>query len=316
MSHSHSPGSHGHQHGHSHSHADGLGQRRLLAVMGIAWLICLVQLVGALLTGSLALLFDTVHVLTDALGVSAAWGAAKLAARPSSAKRTWGFKRVEVIAAMFQAAILLSVGIFVLITAVQRFFTPHEIPGVDVLIFGAVGLVGNIVMILVLLGGNRTNFNMRAAFLEVVNDALGSLAVVISAIVIATTGWYQADALVALFIGALIIPRTVKLLKETLDVLLESTPPDLDLPEIQKHLEALPQVVAVHDLHISRISSDLPVLTAHVIIHDECFITGGSGQVLRALQTCVSEHFEVSIKHATFQLEPESFRSAECADLP
>lgn len=299
--------SHSHQHGHSHAHT-GNG-RRLLVVVLIAWSLFLFQLVGAWLTGSLALLFDTVHVATDAIGVTVALLAAKLAARPPSARRTWGLKRIEVLAAMFQAAVLLGVGAFVLVEAVQRLFDPQPIVGTEVLVFGVIGLLGNIVMISVLVGGDRSNFNMRAAFLEVLNDALGSVAVIISAVIIATTGWLQADALVAMFIGLLIVPRTVRLLRETVSVLMESAPPGLDTQAVKEHLEALPHVVAVHDLHASQISSDLPVLTAHVILKDQCFIDGCTVETLKQLQTCVNEHFEVSIKHSTFQLEPESLQA-------
>lgn len=301
------------EHGHAHSHSHGAegNERRLLIVVAIAWSLVAFQLVGAWLTGSLALLFDTVHVLTDALGVSVALIAARLARLPSSSRRTWGFRRVEVLSAMFQAAVLLGVGIFVLYEAVQRLLDPAPIPGREVLIFGVIGLLGNIVMIAVLLGGNRTNFNMRAAFLEVLNDALGSVAVIVSALIIWFTDFYQADAIVAVLIGLLIIPRTVKLFRETVSVLLESTPPGLDLDEVRRHLEGQPHVVAVHDLHASQISSDLPVLTAHIVLDDECFTSGHSVEILKNLQSCVAEHFEVSIKHSTFQLEPRSLEADE-----
>lgn len=300
-----------HQHSHSHSHGAGANASRLVIVVAIAWSLFTFQLIGAWVTGSLALLFDTVHVLTDALGVSVALVAARLASRPSSLKRTWGWKRIEVISAMFQAAILLGVGAFVIVEAIQRFFNPHEIPGLEVLLFGGIGLLGNLVMIGVLVGGNRENFNMRAAFLEVLNDALGSVAVILSALAIWAWGWYQADALVALLIGVLIIPRTLKLLGETISVLLESTPPNLDLAKLQSHLESQEHVLSVHDLHASQISSELPVLTAHVVLRDECFETGHSIDILKSLQNCVNDHFEVSIRHSTFQLEPQSFQTSE-----
>ncbi|WP_237200673.1 cation diffusion facilitator family transporter [Rothia nasimurium] len=308
MGHSHG---HSHSHAHGHSHGAGVNERRLIVVVAIAWSLVAFQLVGAWLTGSLALLFDTVHVFTDALGVSVALAAARLARLPASSRHTWGFRRVEVLSAMFQAAVLLGVGLFVLYEAVQRLLEPAPIPGREVLIFGVIGLVGNIVMIAVLLGGDRTNFNMRAAFLEVLNDALGSVAVVISALVIWRTGFYQADALVAMLIGLLIIPRTVKLFRETTSVLLESTPRGLDLDEVRRHLESQPHVVAVHDLHASQISSDLPVLTAHIVLDDECFTSGHSVEILKNLQSCVADHFEVSIKHSTFQMEPRSLAADE-----
>lgn len=301
----------GHSHSHNHSHTGGQNEKRLRIVVVVAWLLVAFQLVGAWLTGSLALLFDTVHVFTDALGVSVALVAARLALRPASDKHTWGFRRVEVVSAMFQAAVLLGVGLFVLYEAIQRFMHPEEIPGREVLLFGLIGLLGNIIMIAVLVGGNRSNFNMRAAFLEVLNDALGSVAVIISALVIWRTGFYQADAIVALLIGLLIIPRTVKLFRETVSVLLEGTPPGLDLEQVRSHLLGQEHVLAVHDLHASQISSDLPVLTAHIVLDDECFTSGHTVQILKNLQTCVAEHFEVSIKHSTFQLEPQGLSADE-----
>lgn len=299
-------------HNHSHSQAPGAGNRgRLIVVVALAWALVAFQLLGAALTGSLALLFDTVHVFTDALGVTVALLAAHLAARPASPRRTWGYQRVEVLSAMFQAVALLAVGIFVAFEAVQRFFEPSEIPGQEVLVFGVIGLVGNIIMILVLMGGDRSNFNMRAAFLEVLNDALGSVAVIVSALIIWQTGYYQADAIVALLIGLMIVPRTVKLFRETVSVLLESTPKNLDVEALRRHLEGQPHVLAVHDLHASQISSSLPVLTAHIVLEDECFRDGHSVQILADLQTCVAQHFEVSIRHSTFQLEPRSLYERE-----
>lgn len=301
----------GHSHSHNHSHTGGQNIKRLRVVVAIAWSLVAFQLVGAWTTGSLALLFDTVHVFTDALGVSVALVAARLALRPASDRHTWGFRRVEVVSAMFQAAVLLGVGLFVLYEALQRFMNPEEIPGREVLLFGVIGLLGNVIMIAVLVGGDRSNFNMRAAFLEVLNDALGSVAVIVSALVIWRTGFYQADAIVALLIGLLIIPRTVKLFRETVSVLLESTPPGLDLEQVRSHLLGQEHVLAVHDLHATQISSDLPVLTAHIVLDDECFTSGHTVQILKDLQTCVAEHFEVSIKHSTFQLEPQGLSADE-----
>jgi cobalt-zinc-cadmium efflux system protein len=152
-------------------------------------------------------------------------------------------------------------------------------------------------------GGYGGNVNMRAALLEVVNDTLGSLAVLIAAVVIALTGWQRADAVASLVIAVLIIPRTVGLLRETVAVLLESTPPGLDLDDVRGHLEALPHVLAVHDLHASQITTGLPVLSAHVVVENGCFFDGHAAQVLDELQACVAEHFAVSVEHSTFQLE-------------
>ncbi len=267
-------------------------------------MVFIVQVIGSILTGSLALLFDSAHVLTDAGGLAMALLAARLMVRPANSKRTWGFARAEVLAATAQAAVLLAVGLVVLVEGVQRLFHPTEIASQEMIVFGAIGLLGNIVSMFVLMGGRNKNFNMRAAFLEVVNDALGSVAVIVAAIIISTTGWMQADALVAMLIGALILPRTVKLLLETIHVLLESTPSGLDLDEVRKHIMELEHVRGVHDLHASQIATGLPILSAHVVVDEGCFHDGHAAKMLDALQHCVAGHFDVSVEHSTFQLEP------------
>lgn len=289
--------------GHDHVPA-GSDRWRIATAFGITAALFVVQLVGALWTGSLALLLDTAHVLTDAGGLLLALAAAHLAQRPPTSRRTWGWLRAEIVAAALQAGVLLAVGLFVLVEGVRRFLEPHPVPPAELLVFGVVGLAGNIVAVAVLLGGRRSNLNLRAATLEVLNDALGSVAVIVAAVVISLTGWMQADAVVALLIGALIVPRTIRLLVESLSVLMESAPPGLDLADVRGHILELPHVVEVHDLHASRISSDLPVLTAHVVLEEEYFYAGGSAEALGRIQRCVAEHFPVSVQHSTIQLEP------------
>lgn len=294
-------------HNHSHSHAGAPGEShhgRIAVALGITLMVFIVQVIGSILTGSLALLFDSAHVLTDAGGLAMALLAARLMVRPANSKRTWGFARAEVLAATAQAAVLLAVGLVVLVEGVQRLLHPTEIASQEMIVFGAIGLLGNIVSMFVLMGGRNKNFNMRAAFLEVVNDALGSVAVIVAAIIISTTGWMQADALVAMLIGALILPRTVKLLLETIHVLLESTPSGLDLDEVRKHIMELEHVRGVHDLHASQIATGLPILSAHVVVDEGCFHDGHAAKMLDALQHCVAGHFDVSVEHSTFQLEP------------
>jgi cobalt-zinc-cadmium efflux system protein len=243
-------------------------------------------------------------VLTDVAGLLIALLAAALAARPETAARTWGYRRAEVLAATVQAAVLLAVGVFVLVEGVRRLVEPVQVASTAMVVFGGVGLLGNLISMAVLTGRRGSNLNMRAAFLEVVNDALGSVAVLVAALVIVTTGWLRADAVVSLLIGALILPRTLRLLRETTDVLLEATPRGLDLDDVRRHLLALPHVHAVHDLHASQIASNLPVLTAHVVVDDSCFHDGHVPQVLDQLQACVASHFPVAVEHSTFQLEP------------
>ncbi len=286
-------------------------RKRLTIALSITATILVAEVIGAIATNSLALLVDAAHMLTDAAGLATALIAAHLATRPTSARRTWGFARAEVLAATGQAAVLLGVGLFVLIEGIQRLFEPPEIASTGLLVFGIIGLVGNIASITVLAAGRKSNFNLRAAFLEVVNDALGSLAVRAAAITIAVTGWAGADAVAGLLIGVLIMPRAFKLLRETLNVLLESTPAGLDLDDVRAHILALDRVVAVHDLHASQISSGLPVLTAHVTIESRCFTDGTAPAILDALQKCVADHFAVSIEHSTFQLEPVDHQEHE-----
>jgi cobalt-zinc-cadmium efflux system protein len=302
-------------HGHSHDHAGAAGdnRRRLAVVLAITTTVLVVGVIGAVLTGSLALLADAGHMLTDAAGLSIALIAATLASRPATTRLTWGYRRAEVLGATVQAAVLLAVGAYVFAEGIRRLFEPPEVASSAMAVFGVIGLIGNAVSILVLLGGRRGNVNMRAAFLEVVNDALGSVAVLVAALVIAFTGWLQADAVASLLIAVLIVPRTLKLLAETVSVLLETTPRGLDLAEVRRHLLSQPHVLDVHDLHASQITSELPVLTAHVVVEDSCFHDGHVPQLLDQLQTCLAEHFPVSIEHSTFQLEARTHAAHEVA---
>ncbi len=289
-------------HDHDHS-AAGAGRGRIAVALGITSAVLVAEVVGAIITGSLALLVDAAHMLTDAGGLVIAFTAASLARRPATARRTWGWLRAEVLGASLQAAVLLAVGVFVVIEAVRRLFAPPEIEGGLLLVFGIVGLVGNVVSLAVLASSRRASLNLRAAFLEVLGDALGSVAVIVAAIVIALTGFALADAIAAVLIGALIVPRAVILLRDAANVLLESTPRGLDLDAVRDHLLEVPHVQSVHDLHVTQISTGLPVLTAHVVVDDECFYDGHAPRMLDQLQACVAEHFPVSIEHSTFQLE-------------
>ncbi len=279
-------------------------RRRLVAALAIALAILVAEVVGAVVTGSLALLVDAAHVLTDAVGLAVAVLAATLAMRPATSRRTWGFRRAEVLAALGQASVLVAVGVVVLVEGVRRLITPPEIPSTELVVFGAVALVGNLAAVAVLVGHRTGNLNLRAAFLEVVNDALGSFGVVVAAVVIATTGWQRADAVAALVIGVLIVPRAVRLLRETLAVLLETVPAGLDLDEVRTHLLGLEHVRGVHDLHASLIATGLPVITAHVVVDADCFTAGYAPELLDRLQECVATHFDVAVDHSTFQLEP------------
>jgi len=283
----------------------------LAVAFGVTATILVAEVVGAWWTNSLALLVDAGHMLVDASGLLMALVAASLALRPPTPERTWGYRRAEVLAAGAQAAILLGVGLYAFVEGVRRLFDPPEVAAGGLLVFGVVGLAGNLVSILVLSGGRGANLNLRAAFLEVVNDALGSAAVIVSAVVIALTGWTRIDALAGLLIAALIVPRAVTILREAGSILLETTPKGLDLAEVRRHILEVPHVLGVHDLHASTIATGLPVLSAHVVLEDSCFEDGHAAHLLRDLQGCVAEHFDVSVEHSTFQLEPASHADVE-----
>ena len=292
---------------HDHAHVPAGPERhgrRLAVAFGITVTVLLAQVVGALWTGSLALLMDAAHGLTDSAALLMALVAASLAARKASTRRTWGLQRVEVLAATAQAVGLIAVGTYVIVEAFQRLGDPPEVPGTGLLVFGLIGLVGNLASMAVLASSRSANLNLRAAFLEVLGDALGSLAVVVAAVVLLATGWRPIDTVAAVVVGALILPRAIRLLAEAVDILLESAPRDLDLADVRRHLLELDHVREVHDLHASQIATGLPVLTAHVVIDDECFRDGHAPELLAELQRCVAEHFPVSIEHSTFQLEP------------
>lgn len=199
----------------------------------------------------------------------------------------------------------------------MRLFGDSEtaISDVRLLLFvGILGLVANIVSITILSSQRGDNMNMKAAFLEVMNDALGSVAVVASALVMLTTGWDKFDAIAGGIIALMMIPRAIKLLHNAVRVLLEETPQGLDLDEVRKHLESVPRVVAVHDLHASTVSTGLPILMAHVVVENGLTMEDGAA-ILKQLQDCLREHFPVSVPHTTFQLEPEGYSSLSIEEM-
>lgn len=295
-----------HQHHGTSGAASGHNRTRLIVAVCITATILVAEVVGAVITGSLALLVDAAHMLTDLIGLLMALTAASLAMRPPSNTRTWGLRRAEILGALAQASLLFGVGIFALVEGVRRFFEPPEVVSGPLLFFGILGLIANIIAMMVLAGGRGSSLNMRAAFLEVLNDALGSVGVIVSAVAIMWFGYHRADAIVGIAIALLIIPRTIIIARASLRVLLESTPPGLDLAKVRTHLLGVPHVLQVHDLHASLIDTNTPVLSAHVQVADECFNDGHAAEVLNQLGECASEHFDIPIEHTTFQIEPVS----------
>ncbi|SDE25842.1 cation diffusion facilitator family transporter [Streptomyces prasinopilosus] len=304
----------GHDHGHAHgAYAGGTASAayrgRLRVALAITLGVMVVEIVGGLLAGSLALVADAAHMATDALGLGMALLAIHFANRPPSEHRTFGYARAEILAALANCLLLLGVGGYVLYEAIRRFVAPAETEGGLTLVFGAIGLVANLVSLALLMRGQKESLNVRGAFLEVAADAFGSVAVIVSALVVVATGWTAADPIASLVIAALIVPRAFGLLRETLDVLLEAAPKGVDMAQVRAHILGTQGVEDVHDLHAWTITSGMPVLSAHVVVSSEVLSTIGYEKMLHALQSCLGDHFDV--EHCTFQLEPRGHAEHE-----
>ena len=288
-------------HGHGSPSAGGRHRTRLLVVLGITSVVLVAELVGAWLSGSLALLADAGHMLTDVAGVGLAVLAVTLAARPATAGRTFGYYRLEILAAARNAVLLFGIALFILVEAWQRWQDPTEVEGGIMLVFASVGLAANLIGLLILRSGAKESLNVKGAYLEVLGDLLGSLAVIAAAVVITATGWLRADPLASVLVALMILPRTWVLLREAVDVLLESAPPGIDLEQVREHILETPGVVDAHDLHAWTITSGMPVLSVHVAV-EEAALAAGTGPILGELARCLEEHFDV--EHSTIQIEP------------
>jgi cobalt-zinc-cadmium efflux system protein len=278
---------------------------RLAVVFGLTATILVVEVVGGILANSLALLADAGHLFTDLVGLGLALAAIWFAGRPPTQDRTFGYLRLEILAAVANAILLFGVAAIVLVGAWQRISEPPEIESGLMLSIAVVGLLANAASLLLLRDAQRRSLNMRGAYLEVMGDLAGSAAVIAAAVVILATGWTAADALASVAIATLIVPRTWHLLREAIDVLLEATPKGVDLEEIRAHILEAPGVTDVHDLHAWTITSGLNVVSAHVVL--------GPGAepaaVLDELCHCLAGDFD--IEHSTFQLETADRRRLE-----
>jgi cation diffusion facilitator family transporter len=291
----------GHGHDHAPATAGGAHRGRLVVVLGLTVAVLVAEVVGAVLSGSLALLADAGHMATDAAGLALALAAVTLAQRPARGRRTFGWQRVEILAAVANGLLLLAVAAYVLVEAIRRIGQPPDIASGLMLVVASVGLAVNLVSMAVLYSGRDDSLNVRGAYLEVLADALGSVAVIVAAVVIATTGWTPADIVASVVIGFLVVPRAWHLLREAFDVLLEAAPRGVDLDDVRSHILGVDGVLDVHDLHAWTITSGLPVLSAHVVVTDDALAAGHGGRVLDALCSCLGEHFDV--EHCTFQIE-------------
>lgn len=300
--------------GHDHESRVGAPRGRLAAVLTITLAILVAEIVGALYTGSLALVADAGHMVTDAAGITLALVATSLARRAPSPQRTFGHHRLEILAAAGNALLLFGVACYVVVEGVRRLFEPPEVTAGWLAVFGVIGLAGNAVSAAILYRAQRRNLNARGAFLEVIADGLASVGVVAASVVIGLTGWQRADAMVSLLIGVAIVPRTIKLFRDASHVLLEGTPPGVDMNQLRQHLLGVPGVLEVHDLHAWTITSGMPVLSAHVVVEDGTVAEGGHGRLLDELCACLSGHFDID--HCTFQIEPVGHVGHEGARHP
>jgi cobalt-zinc-cadmium efflux system protein len=290
---------------HVHGSAAAAQQGRLTLVFGLTLAVFVVQVIGGYVSDSLALLADAGHNLTDVAGIGLTLFAIRIASRPATGGRTFGYLRLEILAAVLNAVLLFVVAAWVLIEAWQRWMDPPAIASGLMLGVALIGLAVNAVSLALLHGAQRDSLTMRGAYLEVMGDLAGSAAVVVAALVIATTGWLQADALASAVIGLLILPRTWHLLRDGIDVLLEATPKGVDLDEVRGHLLAADGVADIHDLHAWTITSGMNVVSAHVVLTPDA----DPPAVLDELCRCLAGDFD--IEHSTFQLETADRRRLE-----
>lgn len=299
--------------GHDHDRAGsvaGRHRRPLRAAFLLTLIYMLAEVVGGVTTHSLALISDAAHMGTDVLGLGMALAAIHLATRPGPAERTFGTYRLEVLAALANGMLLFAVGGYILFEAWRRLVAPPEILGFPMLVVATVGLLVNLVSFRLLRSGSRESLNVKGAFLEVLSDLLGSVGVIVAAVVVQTTGWAYADPIIAAGIGVFILPRTWRLCAQALRILMEAAPPGVDLEEVRRHIAETAGVADVHDLHAWTITSGMNVVSAHVVLEDGA----QPPAVLDRLCECLAGDFD--IEHSTFQLETSDRRRAEETSHP
>lgn len=303
----HGPGKHSaHAHGHGHAHGGSHGHegRRLLWALVLTGGFAVVELAGGFLANSLTLLADGGHMLTDALSLALAFVALRFANRPSDRRRTYGYQRLQVLAAFVNSLLLLGAVTWLVFEAIERLRSPAPVAGTMLLVVGAGGLIVNLLALALLRRRDTHNLNLRAAYLHVLSDALGSVMALVAAVVVMVTGWTQIDPLLALVVVALIVRSAVSLLIQSAHILLEGTPDWLDIDELQRELRAsVSGVIDVHHVHVWSITTHQPMLTLHARIESEA----AAGLVLAQIKAFLAQRY--GLDHSTIQIE-----QAECAD--
>lgn len=285
-------------HGHGHSERSAKDAKRLTIVLVMTGIYLLAEVVGGLMTGSLALLADAGHMLTDVAGLALALVAVKFAARPATPERTYGFYRVEILAALANAVVLIGISLYILYEAYQRFRNPPEVQSQAMLAVAAVGMVVNLVGMRVLRSASKESLNMKGAYFEVLSDLLTSVGVIVAGIVMWTTGWYLADPILSAGIGLFIFPRTWVLLKEAVGILLEGTPSDVNLTALREAVTSVEGVAGVHDLHVWSLTTAVNAMSAHVVVREG----KAYDDVLQRVRVRITSTFKIS--HVTLQMEP------------
>jgi cobalt-zinc-cadmium efflux system protein len=289
-------------HAHSHGMSDGADSRYLAIALALILGLMLVEVIAAVFSGSLALLSDAGHMLTDVGAIGASLWAIRLAARPAAGSWTFGWKRAEILSAAVNGITLLVIGTLLGFEAVRRLLDPPVVNGAPVLVVALLGVVVNLATVWVLARANRSSLNVEGAFQHLLTDLYGFIATFIAGGVIVLTGFARADATASLIVVGLMFHAAWGLLRDSGRILLEAAPAGVDLDEIRGHLRGNDHVLDVHDLHVWTVTSDLPALSAHVVVDDACFHDGHTPQLLDQMQDCLVGHFDV--EHSTFQFEP------------
>jgi len=293
----------GHTPGHTHGPTGSVETDRRALVVALVLLVAFMafEVAAAIVSNSLVLLADAGHMLVDVGAIAGSLLAIRLAARPETGLHTYGLKRAEILAAAGNAMALLLVSVLVTYDAVTRLVHPSPVDGAVLIVVAAVGVAVNVVATFSMARANRRSLNVEGAFRHVLTDLYGFIGTLLAGVVIVVWGFDRADAIASLVVVALMLKAAVELLRPAVRILLQATPEELDLEEVRRHLLELPEVQSVHDLHAWTLTSSLPILTAHVVVSDECFTSGEAGRVLDHLQDCLSGHFDVA--HSTLQFE-------------
>ena len=300
----------GNQHNNT-GHLNSLVSRRLKIALVILVVIMVAEVVGGILSNSLALLGDAGHMLVDALALGLTLFAITIARRPATPTKTYGYHRVEIMAALANGTSLVLIAIFIFYEAYQRFLEPPLVQTQLMLLVAVIGLIANLAVMMLLRGVSHGSLNVRAAFWHVIGDTISSVGVIIAAIIISVTGWYVADPIIAVFIGCIILWGAVRLVRESLDILMEAVPRHIKVEEVIEGIKSVPGVEDVHDIHIWTITSEIHALSAHLRIEDQT--VSRSAEIVKTVNQNLVKYY--NIRHTTLQLECESCPTGFACDI-